>query len=818
MLEKIFLIHHTHYDIGFTDLPDEVVQQQLLFLDEAVRLGEADHDYCWTIESGALLCNYLDFRPQKQAERLLNLLRSGQFEVGAFDKQLLTEVASFAELQENCLRTVKLGRKYGFAVQTAILDDIGGLASETPTLLNNAGIRYLIAGCGAFQTELPWANLPHLFYLQCKSGGRILVWNLGNDRNEVSCNAKHPYAVYGMASIFLGYRNYPELLGIHDLGIDSSMPEDNCEHRLSGKEVFDIFKDRLQKEKYPYSEILMQYGGGNRGPAPELAQLVRKLNATGMYPNISLTTPSGFFRLMEQKYAASIPVINGFLADPWNLRINAVPSVLKNHRKAQRLYDACRLKGLKDDAIMENLLLTSDHTFGLNTWHWQKSYEENGRSLSASCFDRFRQSWKCKSHYAETAMRRADALKRRSSVDATYNADKGVLIRNLAPHIISGNAELYLGIYSPKLVSLKYPDGREVARQQIGQNRWMLYIEDVPALGSLRLNPEFTRIYNESFNPEIREIPRKITSRFFELDIDEDGTISSVKSKKGKIIMQNGCGEMLSETIHDALNDEGHCGLLPSVKRTVHELSSKTGKILSDGELFTDVLQGGDFPYGHAERTVRIWKNLPRIDFSCRLDLPEQYEKNCYYVKFPFEGKQGHFIFDSNAGINTPDELLPGSMLDMFCCARFTALESQGFTAVLCCIDSPVLEFDGMHTCEWRKKLPLTFQNNHIYGLLYNNICNTDAPAWQRIIESFNYSLFIDGENFNTAFAQSSWYGATALNADLNYEDADEGIEGFPLSLRIHIDSENVIYIENPNPHEAKYKNLVLKPYELIKY
>ena len=244
----------------------------------------------------------------------------------------------------------------------------------------------------------------------------------------------------------------------------------------------------------------------------------------------------------------------------------------------------------------------------------------------------------------------------------------------------------------------------------------------------------------------------------------------------------------------------------------------KTGKILSDGELFTDVLQGGDFPYGHAERTVRIWKNLPRIDFSCRLDLPEQYEKNCYYVKFPFEGKQGHFIFDSNAGINTPDELLPGSMLDMFCCARFTALESQGFTAVLCCIDSPVLEFDGMHTCEWRKKLPLTFQNNHIYGLLYNNICNTDAPAWQRIIDTFNYSLFIDGENFNTAFAQSSWYGATALNADLNYEDADEGIEGFPLSLRIHIDSENAIYIENPNPHEAKYKNLVLKPYELIKY
>lgn len=817
MLKKIYIIHHTHYDIGFTDLPDEVERQQLIYLDEAVRLGEADPDYCWTIESGSLLRNYLDYRPKEQAERLLNLLRKGQFEVGAYDMQMLTEGASFAELEANCSRIAELGRKYDFPVQTAILDDIGGWASETPTVMNNAGIRYLIAGCGAFQTELPWADLPHLFYLECKSGGRILVWNLGNDRTVNSCESKHPYAVYGMGCIYIGYRNYPEHLGIYDLGVNLPMPEDGVEHKLSGKETYDIFVDRLKKENYPYSEVLMQYGGDNRNPAPELVDLIRKVNQSGYYPEIKLTTPSGFFRMMEEKYGDSIPVIKGFLADPWNIRLNAIPSVIKNHRKAQRIYDGCRLKGLKDDTLFENLMLTSDHTIGLNTWGWQQLYDENGKSLTASCFDRFRESWKCKAHYAETSMRRAVKLNRAKVMNADFESEEGVIIRNSAPHIISGNAELYLGNYAKKLISLKYSDGREVARQLIGQNRWMLYIENVPALGSLRLLPEFSHLYDECPVVENSVLAEKITGQFFELDFSADGTLQTLKTVDGKILMQNGCGELMAEVIHDALPDGGHCGLLPSVDRSVYELTEKSAKIVFNGELFTEIKQSGILYGSSNERVLRIWKNLPRIDFSYRLDIPEEYEKICYYVKFPFEGRQGRFIFDSNIGINTPAELLPGSMLDMFYCSRFTAMEAEDFTAVLCCIDAPVVEFDGMHTCEWNKKLPLIFKNNHIYGLLYNNICNTDAPAWQRILDTFNYSLFFDGGKFNTAFAQSAWYGAIALEAELCFESEDAGISDIPLDLRVHSDSKGVVYLENPNPFEVNYQDMIFEPYSVRK-
>lgn len=205
------------------------------------------------------------------------------------------------------------------------------------------------------------------------------------------------------------------------------------------------------------------------------------------------------------------------------------------------------------------------------------------------------------------------------------------------------------------------------------------------------------------------------------------------------------------------------------------------------------------------------------IDFAYRLNIAEHYEKVCYYAKFPFAGNSGNFIFDSNAGINTTKELLPGSMLDMFCCSRFVALENKDFSAALCCIDAPVVEFDDMHTCEWRKKLPLTFKNNHIYGLLYNNICNTDAPAWQRIIDTFNYSLFINDGKFSPAAAQAAWYSINALEAELAFEKSNDGIEGFPLELRVHSDAYGAVFLENLTDGEVIFKDKKIPPHALIK-
>ncbi|MCY3978570.1 MAG: hypothetical protein OXG23_10765 [Chloroflexi bacterium] len=44
-IKRIYLISHTHTDIGYTDHQDTVFRQHLGFIDDAIELGEATAHY-----------------------------------------------------------------------------------------------------------------------------------------------------------------------------------------------------------------------------------------------------------------------------------------------------------------------------------------------------------------------------------------------------------------------------------------------------------------------------------------------------------------------------------------------------------------------------------------------------------------------------------------------------------------------------------------------------------------------------------------------------------------------------------------------------
>ena len=361
-------------------------------------------------------------------------------------------------------------------------------------------------------------------------------------------------------------------------------------------------------------------------------------------------------------------------------------------------------------------------------------------------------------------------------------------------------------------------EGREIPRQLIGQNRWMIFVKDVPALGSLRLNTVFDKVYDDIPRETELPMPEKMTTAFFELELESDGRVKCIKNSDGVTLMAGDCGGICAETLFNTLSDGGACGLKPELERECEELVAVSGKVSADGELFTEITVCGSFASGKVQRMMRVWKNINRIDFSFRLDLPEHAEKICYYAKFPFAGSEGKFCFDQNIGITTPAELLPGAMLDLFYCSRFAAVESGDYSAVLCTVDAPIVEFDGMHTAKWRKELPLKIENNQIFGLLYNNICNTDAPSWQRVLERFNYSLFAENGSFTFESAQRNWNSVTALSAAVSFEKADRGIVPFPDSLRIHPDGEGKIFVENPNPFPVEFEGRKIAPSSLVEW
>src|SRR5262245_56578853 len=77
-IKQIWVVCHSHLDIGFTRPPDEVARDYKDNIDTAIRLARENSDFRWTIESTWMLEQWLE-RTTDQAliEQLVKLMREG---------------------------------------------------------------------------------------------------------------------------------------------------------------------------------------------------------------------------------------------------------------------------------------------------------------------------------------------------------------------------------------------------------------------------------------------------------------------------------------------------------------------------------------------------------------------------------------------------------------------------------------------------------------------------------------------------------------------------------------------------------------------
>ena len=789
MIKKIHLIHHTHFDIGYTDLPEEVISQQMRHLDQAVALGKANPSFHWTLESSSLLEFYLKRRSPAMGQSLLSLLQSGQFECGAFYMQMLTDTASAPELVQNVSKSTEMAKKYGFQVNTAILDDIGGWSRYVPNILSEYGVRYFIAGVGACQAYLPWADLPHLFYHKTPDGSKTLVWNLGIDRILLPEKA-HNLAIYGMGISYLifPYLRAPE-------GID---PLDNVERCL--KMLF----DRLEREHYPYEELLLQVGMDNYGPCPQITQVVEALNASGRFPAIELGTSASFFENMEAKYGKNIPEVEGVVTDPWIIRLLHAPSTCKAHRQAQRLYQEILLQGGEDNGILRDLQMTADHTVGNSNWKWQYRYRANngkgsGEGLSASVFDRLRKSWETKASYPINSRRQAGYLLEELHGQKFLPGEPVFAVHNASPHPVSGYVTCYANRDTAQFASITDENGQEIPFVKLASSTYLFHAQDVPPLGTRNYTPHVGKLPVPDFKPV--SVPEVIETDALRLCFSQ-GRLTAIHDRAGhcfatapeELHIGGVCGEeLLNCPVQNEL-----ASMMEVTNRRRFKEEHFIARLVTDNELFCQVQGNSHVGSAAVESRITIWKHEPRLDFSVRLNKPESPWKETYYAAFPLSGRRDGLHYDQNIGTVTPTkELLPGSLFDVVFCSRYAAVEGDGFHSVLVCKDAPGLSFGGMNVGRWYRQLPEGYDNGHIYGLLYNNICNTDAWAWSPVLDSFEYSLFLNSGGYSATQAQHCAEEALSLSCAYEPPSPPPETMNVPKELRLHPVHADELWLEN---------------------
>ena len=375
---KIFLIHHAHTDIGYTDRQEKLTRYHVDFIRQAmdildgVHAGEIDAPgFKWQCENIWQLDNFFEEASEKDIERLKKYVQSG--EIGLSGNYLnMTELVDRDVLLSRTMKAKKYAEKLCVRIDSGMAADINGYAWGYPDILTSAGIENMFTALHSHHGMFPLGRKNCPFFWEGPNGGKVLSWvgehyHFGN--------------VLGFAP--LGHSNYTA--ENDDRGqLDSRGTIYTTDTATTEKEEIDTmcvrvvrYLQTLENEGYPYDFIPIMVSGAstdNSPPNSGIAKRVQIANEKLENVNVKMSTLSEFFDYVR-KNTADIPTLRGDFTDWWADGVGSTPHTVKVYRDAQRRYNLCRKLDPENklgraklmESAAQNLMMYAEHTWGYST-------------------------------------------------------------------------------------------------------------------------------------------------------------------------------------------------------------------------------------------------------------------------------------------------------------------------------------------------------------------------------------------------------------------------------------------------------------------
>jgi len=166
MIKKVFVVHHSHTDIGYTDIQAKIFRDHVKFLDQALEYCREtdgyprDSQFRWTCETSWMAKNYLEHRPGKVRE-FIRRVKEGRVEITALYLNV-TELYTAEELIRSIYFAKGLEKRYGIKIVSAMNSDVPGMSWVLPQVLAKAGIKYFSMSTNPIRSFRP--EVPYPFY------------------------------------------------------------------------------------------------------------------------------------------------------------------------------------------------------------------------------------------------------------------------------------------------------------------------------------------------------------------------------------------------------------------------------------------------------------------------------------------------------------------------------------------------------------------------------------------------------------------------------------------------------------------------------
>nr|MCU0780042.1 hypothetical protein [Akkermansiaceae bacterium] len=344
----VYLVQHTHTDIGYTRPQIEILPEHLRYIDYALDYCDQtdalpdDARFRWTCESSWAVREFLNSRPPAQIERLKRRVAEGRIELTGmfFNMSELAGEAGLAALME----PVAAIRRHGLPVRTAMQNDVNGIGWALAEHFPDLGIKYLVMGEHNHRALLPF-EIPTAFWWESPSGKRTLAFR-----------AEH---------YMFGNR-----LGIGTTGLETLAPK-----------MFEYLAG-LAKAGYPFRRTAIQHSGvftDNSPPSTAACRLAEQWNARFEWPRLRVATAGEFMAYVEENHAAELPTHRVAWPDWWTDGFGSAARETAASRQTASLLNSregllamARATGAELPAalpaelrhIRESLLFYDEHTFG----------------------------------------------------------------------------------------------------------------------------------------------------------------------------------------------------------------------------------------------------------------------------------------------------------------------------------------------------------------------------------------------------------------------------------------------------------------------
>lgn len=728
---KVYVLPHSHVDIGYTNVQEKVLKLHMDNIDESIDLAKKTVNYPkeaqfkWTTEAMWVVDNYLKRADAAKRQRFWDAVKKGWISLDGAYGNTNTSMTDSRQLMEMFAKSQQLAKQQGLTINTMFQGDVPGASWGLSAQVEQTNIKYFLSGPNASDRIgflAKWQDKP--FYWISPSGKQqLLFWQC------------QPYSI-GYA---LKGSKIPNFFSVEDpKPYYTGHPSEN----FLNPHLFGYLAG-LEKDNFPYNMTILTWAMSDNAPIdPELPDAVKAWNEHFASPKLIITSTKQFFNNFESSYRDKIPHVKGDYTEYWTDGVStAAKETAMSRETSDQLKQADAIWAIRNkaaypaatvDETWKNLLLYNEHTWGAYN---STSEPENPKVLS---------EWAVKRNYAIHAKGLTDTLTSKVLAATSAKANAVDVYNTLSwprTDVVYVSADL-----SKAGDLVKDATGKAIPSQRLSSGELAFVATAVPAFGK--------KTYSISAGKALAVGSAKISESglsngVYAVEVDKQtGDIDHItKTQGGKELV-----------LVDTAGFNKYTYMPGDSLQKIESTSDASISIKEKGPLVVGLLVTSKAPGTNGlTREIRLVSGLDKVELINTIDKRAIRRKESVHFAFPFKvpGAQVRYSIPWGS-VEAEKQQLQYANRNWYTMQRWVDVSNASYGVTWSSPDAPLFEIGKIttadllgglhHAPQWISYTP---QSANIYSWVMNNLWHTnfrveqeEGPATFHYIFSAHPSAF----------------------------------------------------------------------------